>query len=63
MHIEVGHSAQNVFLQVQSLGLAAAVVGAFDDNRVAELLMLPRQEQALYLNAAGEAIIPSLLRI
>ena len=54
IHIEVGHSAQNVFLQVQSLGLGAAVVGAFDDRRVEKLLNLATEEQVLYLMPVGE---------
>lgn len=53
IHIEVGHSAQNVFLQVQSLGLSAAVVGAFDDSLVGKILSLPTQERALYLMPVG----------
>ena len=53
IHIEVGHSAQNVFLQAQALGLAAAVVGAFDDSAVQEILDLPAEEQPLYLQPVG----------
>lgn len=53
IHIEVGHSAQNVFLQAQALGLAAAVVGAFDDSAVQEILALPANEQPLYLQPVG----------
>jgi SagB-type dehydrogenase family enzyme len=53
IHIEVGHSAQNVFLQAQSLGLGAAVVGAFDDSRIETILKLPAEEQVLYLMPLG----------
>ena len=53
IHIEVGHSAQNTFLQAQSLGLGAAVVGAFDDRRLEKLLNLPTGEQVLYLMPVG----------
>ena len=53
--IEVGHAAQNVFLQAQSLGLAAAVVGAFRDDEAAELLELPRGERPIYLMPVGHA--------
>ena len=53
IYIEVGHSAQNVFLQAQALGLAAAVVGAFDDSAVQEILALPANEQPLYLQPVG----------
>jgi SagB-type dehydrogenase family enzyme len=51
--IEVGHAAQNVFLQAQSLALATAVIGAFRDNEVAELLELPRGERPIYLMPLG----------
>ena len=53
VHIEVGHAAQNVMLQAQALGLGAAVVGAFDDNLVDEILDLPKNERALYLMPIG----------
>ena len=54
IHIEVGHAAQNVMLQAQALGLGAAVVGAFDDNHVDEILGLPKNERALYLMPIGK---------
>lgn len=53
MHIEVGHAAQNVFLQATALGLGAVVVGAFDDDRLRELLKLPEGEAPLYLMPLG----------
>lgn len=55
IHIEVGHAAQNVLLQAQALGLGSAVVGAFDDDSVEEILGLPKNERALYLIAIGKA--------
>jgi len=53
VHIETGHAAQNVFLQATALGLAAVVVGAFDDDRVGEVLNLPQGETPLYLMPVG----------
>jgi SagB-type dehydrogenase family enzyme len=53
MHIEVGHAAQNVFLQATALGLGAVVVGAFDDDRLRELLKLPEGEAPSYLMPLG----------
>ena len=53
IHIEVGHSAQNVFLQAQSLGLAAAVIGAFDDDEAGRILDLRAGEQVLYMMPVG----------
>lgn len=53
VHIETGHAAQNVFLQAAALGLGAVVVGAFEDDRVGELLHLPEGEAPLYLMSLG----------
>lgn len=52
-HIETGHAAQNVFLQATALGLGAVVVGAFEDDAIAELLHLPEGEAPLYLMPLG----------
>jgi SagB-type dehydrogenase family enzyme len=57
VYIEVGHAAQNTFLQAEALGLGAAVVGAFDDGPVADLLGMGRQERPLYLMPVGEKVI------
>jgi SagB-type dehydrogenase family enzyme len=54
IHIEVGHSAQNVFLQAQALGVNAAVVGAFDDERMVEILNLPQDVHVVYLMPLGK---------
>lgn len=54
VHIEIGHSAQNALLQAVALGLNAAVVGAFDDQRVKQVLQMHRSEQALYLMPVGK---------
>jgi SagB-type dehydrogenase family enzyme len=51
--MEVGHAAQNVYLQAESLNLGTAVVGAFDDKRVKEVLKLPSDEQPLGLMPVG----------
>ena len=53
VHIEVGHAAQNVMLQAQVFGLGAAVVGAFHDDRVDEILGLQKNERSLYLMPIG----------
>ncbi len=53
VRIEVGHAAQNVFLQAQGLGLGAAVVGAFDDAAVAAALRMSPDETPLYLMPVG----------
>ncbi len=54
VHIEVGHAAENLFLQAVSLGLASVVVGAFDDDELARVLRLPRELQPLLLMPVGQ---------
>lgn len=54
VHIEVGHAAQNLFLQSESFGLATVVVGAFNDDEVARLLRLPADLQPLLLMPVGQ---------
>ena len=51
--MEVGHAAQNLFLQAEALGLAAVVVGAFEDAAVATALGLATDEQPLMLLPVG----------
>ncbi len=53
IYIEVGHAAQNVFLQAEALGLGAAAVGAFDEKEIAGLLRLPTEQRPLYLMPVG----------
>lgn len=54
VHIEVGHAAQNLFLQAEALTLSTVVVGAFDDAAVAMLLPLPEDIQPLVLMPVGK---------
>jgi SagB-type dehydrogenase family enzyme len=51
--IEVGHSAQNVYLQVEALGLGTCAIGAFHEDAVRALLNLPAEETPLYLLPVG----------
>lgn len=52
-HIEVGHAAQNVYLQAGSLGLGTVIVGAFDDREVQQALGLPPDHVPLALMPVG----------
>lgn len=54
VHMEVGHAAQNLFLQATALQLATVVVGAFDDETVAGVLDLPAQVRPLMLMPVGK---------
>ena len=51
--IEIGHAAQNVCLQGVALGIGTCTVGAFDDERVRQVLKLPDNENALYILSLG----------
>ncbi len=53
VHMEVGHAAQNVYLQATALGLGTMVVGAFYDDQVKAILHLPRDEEPLYIMPVG----------
>ncbi len=52
-HIEVGHAAQNVYLQAAARGLATVLVGAFDDEEVQDVLGLPPDHAPLGLMPVG----------
>jgi SagB-type dehydrogenase family enzyme len=54
VHIETGHSAQNICLQAISLNLGVVTVGAFYDDQVSRILNLPEKEQPLYIIPIGK---------
>jgi len=51
--MEVGHAAQNLLLQAVALELGAVPVGAFEDDRVSEVLRLPEGQRPMYLLPVG----------
>lgn len=53
VHMEVGHAAENVYLQATALGLGTLMVGAFNDDAVAGLLGLPEDHEPLALMPVG----------
>jgi len=53
VHMEVGHASQNLLLQAVALGLGGAIVGAFDDERLKQLLRLPQMERPLAILPIG----------
>lgn len=57
VHIEVGHAAENVYLQTVSLDLATVAVGAFDDDKIKKILKLPKEEDPLYIMPIGKKAI------
>jgi SagB-type dehydrogenase family enzyme len=53
VHMEVGHAAENVYLQAGALSLGTVIVGAFDDANIKQILDLPELEQPLCLLPVG----------
>ena len=54
VHIEVGHAAQNIYLQAVSLNIGTVFVGAFDDDEVKRVLNLPDEEHPLSIMPVGK---------
>ena len=52
-YMEIGHSAQNIYLQAEALGLGTCAIGAFMDDRVRQVLQLPENEEPLYIMPIG----------
>lgn len=51
--IEVGHIGQNVFLQSETLGLSAGIVGAFNDRKVAQAVKVEKNHAPLIVLPVG----------
>jgi SagB-type dehydrogenase family enzyme len=54
VHMEVGHAAQNIYLQSVSLNLGTLVVGAFDDRAVKRVINMQDEEQPLCIMPVGK---------
>ncbi len=52
-HIEAGHASQNIYLQATSLGLGTVAIGAFENDRLKEILKT--EAEPLYLMPIGRA--------
>lgn len=51
--LEAGHASQNICLQAVTLGLGTVPIGAFNDDKVSELLDLDEGQIPLYLMPVG----------
>jgi len=54
VHMEVGHVAQNIYLQAAALNLGTVVIGAFDDDGIKKVLRMTGREHPLYLMPVGK---------
>lgn len=52
-HMEAGHAAQNIYLQATALDLGTVTIGAFYDDRVKDILGMPKNETPLYVIPVG----------
>jgi len=52
VHMEVGHVGQNVSLQAVAMNMGTVMIGAFDDQRVKEILEI--EEEPLYIIPVGK---------
>ena len=52
VHMEVGHVGQNISLQTVALNMGTVMIGAFDDQRVKEILRI--EEEPLYIIPVGK---------
>jgi SagB-type dehydrogenase family enzyme len=52
-HMEAGNVSQNLFLAAEALGLGAGIVGAFDDQAVAQVLKLAPAHEPLLVMPVG----------
>ena len=54
VHIEVGHAAQNIYLQAEALGIGTTMVGAFLDSAVAKVVGVKDDETPLAILPLGK---------
>ena len=53
VYMEAGHVAQNIYLQVESLGLATVSMGGIREKDISQALNLPDQHIPLYVMPVG----------
>ena len=54
VHLEAGHAAQNLLLEATAMGLGSVPIGAFDDERLRDILDLPADREVVYLIPVGK---------
>ncbi|MEZ5197352.1 MAG: SagB/ThcOx family dehydrogenase [Bacteroidales bacterium] len=52
--MDLGHSAQNVYLQTTAMNLGTCAVGAFTDRMVSMSMLLKSEEEPLYIMPIGK---------
>ena len=54
VYIEVGHAAQNVYLEAVSLDLGTVVIGAFEEGEIKKIIEMADEEEPIYLMPVGK---------
>lgn len=54
IYMDTGHAGQNIYLQATSMGLGTVAIGAFQDDKVSQVLNLPKEEKPLYIMPVGK---------
>ncbi len=54
VHMEVGHAAQNIYLQAVSLNLGTVAIGAFSDEQLKRMMNMEDKEHPLYIMPVGK---------
>lgn len=52
--MDLGHSAENVYLQAEALHMGTCAIGAFTDDEVRAVMQLPENEEPLYIMPIGK---------
>ena len=52
--MDLGHSAQNVYLQAIALDMGTVAIGAFSDIKVKLVINMTREEEPIYIMPLGK---------
>ncbi len=52
--MDLGHSAQHVYLEAEALHLGTCAIGAFTDSEVKRVMQIPEEETPLYIMPVGK---------
>ncbi len=52
--MDLGHSAENVYLQAHALEIGTCAIGAFTDLRLKKAVGMTREEEPLYVMPLGK---------
>jgi SagB-type dehydrogenase family enzyme len=56
IYMDLGHSAENVYLQCEALGIGTCAIGAFSDAMVKSVVRMTKSEEPLYIMPIGKML-------